>query len=110
MINSNMKITEITDKTYILPNGKQIQRLQQLFKKPITVEIAKADIIPYFSTPLLVDLVKSLEKNEKKGDIRIPLIKYFDAEFPTFSEPFKKFKMLRDGEGELSPLGHKDEV
>jgi hypothetical protein len=104
-----MKITEITDQTFIIPTGKQLNKIRQLFAKPINVEIARRDIIPYFSSPLLVDLLNSIEKNNNTGDIRMPLVKYFDAEFPTFAEPFKNINMLRNGEGELSPLGHKDE-
>ena len=104
-----MKIHEITNETFILPNLKQLDAMERLFRRPITVEIARSAIIPYFTTPLLVDLVNSLEKSKPGKDIRVALVKYFDAEYPTFSERLRKYPMLRDGYGDLSPLGHKDE-
>lgn len=103
-----MKIHEITNETFTLPNKKQLNDIGRLFRRPISVELARRAIIPHFDTPLLVGLLNSLEKSEE-NDIRPALIHYFDAEYPSFSASLRKYHMLRNGEGELSPLGHKDE-
>jgi len=109
-INSGMKIKEITSESISLHDQNDKVLLAKLFKRPITVRIAKDQILPMLNTPLFNDLLISLEKLES-GDIRPEIVDYLDAEYPQISNDFRDFPMKREDnlEGTLSPLGHKDE-